>query len=207
MFRVLFLTLFLAASPAAAQYVVPLTTPDGQVGCIQGMTGIGHPQHWEAVKDADGPDGWALVETTGDSTELHFPFCVDAQARARDFDATLRFKILPGGGDQAGGLMFRARDAADYYVVRASAKDRSVKLYRMLKGRRSQLASQEAEVTAGAWHELRVLAVRDRIEASFDGKSMISFTERGLPQSGAIGVWIQSDSRVHFGLLLVAAPP
>ena len=56
-----FLALILAAAPAWAQYVVPLATADGRVGCTQGMTGIGRPQNWEAVKDADAPGGWALA--------------------------------------------------------------------------------------------------------------------------------------------------
>ena len=42
---------------AAAQLVVPLTTPDGRVACTQGMTGIGRPPDWQAIADPDGPDG------------------------------------------------------------------------------------------------------------------------------------------------------
>lgn len=208
MFRVLFLALFLAASPAAAQYVLPLATADGKVGCTQGMTGIGHPQHWEAVKDAEAPGGWALAETTGDATELHFPFCVDTRATARDFDATLRFRILSGTTERAAGLMFRAQNATDYLVARASALDGSVKLYRMVGGRRTQLASKQTGVAVGTWHILRVVAVSERIEVWLDAKSMFSFTDRGPLRAGALGVWTQSDSLVHFGQMLVGpAPP
>ncbi len=206
MFRVAFLAVFVAAAPAAAQYVVPLTTADGRVGCTQGMTGIGRPQHWEAVKDQDAPGGWALSETTGDSTDLHFPFCIDLQATARDFDASLRFKILGGVREQAAGLIFRARDATDYFVARASATDGSVKLYRMLGGRRSQLASKEAPVKTGKWSMLRVVATKERIEVWLDDVSMFVFTDRAFAQSGALGVWTQSDSKVHFGQMLVGAP-
>ena len=59
----------LLASPAAAQLVVPLTTPDGRVACTQGMTGIGRPPIWQAVADPDGPDGWVLTETAGDPAD------------------------------------------------------------------------------------------------------------------------------------------
>ena len=87
MFRAVFLAVFFASAPGWAQYVVPLATADGKVGCTQGMTGIGRPQHWEAVKDKDAQNGWALTETTGDPTDLHFPFCIDTQATVRDFEA------------------------------------------------------------------------------------------------------------------------
>ena len=205
MFRAAFLVVFLAAAPASAQYVLPLATADGRVGCTQGMTGIGRPQHWEAVQDKEAQNGWALTETTSDPTDLHFPFCIDTQAVARDFDASLKFKIVSGTQEQAGGLMFRARDATDYYVARASAQDGSVKLYRMFGGRRSQLASKETPVKSGVWHTMRVLAVKERIEVWFDGASMFVF-DRAPPQAGTMGVWMQSDSNIRFGQMLVGPP-
>ena len=202
-----FLTLLaiVVAAPAHAQFVIPLATSDGRIGCIQGMTGIGRPPGWQAVKDAEAPGGWALAETTRDSTDLHFPFCISTDATARDFDATLRFKPVSGTREQAGGLMFRAWDATDYFVARASALDGTVKLYRMIGGRRAQLATKDAKVTLGKWHELRVLAVDKRIEVFFDGVSMFALEDRGIVRPGAIGVWSPSDSVTHFGSLLVGS--
>src|SRR5690242_20071174 len=62
----------LLASPAQAQLVAPLTTSDGKIACLQGITGVGHPAQWEAVKDPVALGGWALSETGGDATDLHF---------------------------------------------------------------------------------------------------------------------------------------
>lgn len=194
------------AAPAQAQMVVPLATIDGKVGCIQGMTGIGRPPSWEAVKDGDAPGGWALTETAKDATDLHFPFCIWTHESVRDLDATLRFKPISGTREQAGGLMFRAQNATDYFVARASALDKTVKLYRMLSGRRSQIASREATVSLGKWHNLRVVAADKRVEVFFDGVSMFTFDDPGFPRAGAIGVWNPSDSVTHFSTLLVAPP-
>lgn len=211
MFRTIFLAVLLAASPACssawAQYVLPLATAGGKVGCTQGMTGIGHPQHWEAVQDKEAQGGWALSETTGDPTDLHFPLCIDTQAAARDFDSSLKFKIVSGTREQAAGLLFRALDATNYYVARASALDNTVKLYRVLDGRRSQLASKETPVKAGAWHNLRVVAVSQRIEVWLNGTSMLAFDDRSPPQAGTMGIWTQSDSNVRFGQMLVGPAP
>ncbi|MFM8534269.1 MAG: family 16 glycoside hydrolase [Acidimicrobiia bacterium] len=194
------------AAPAQAQMVVPLATIDGKVGCIQGMTGIGRPPSWEAIKDGDAPGGWALTETAKDATDLHFPFCIWTHDAVRDLDATLRFKPISGTREQAGGLMFRAQNATDYFVARASALDKTVKLYRMLGGRRSQIASKEATVSLGKWHSLRVVAADKRIEVFFDGVSMFTYDDPGFPRAGAIGVWNPSDSVTHFSTLLVAPP-
>lgn len=194
------------AAPAQAQMVVPLATIDGKVGCIQGMTGIGRPPSWEAIKDGGAPGGWALTETAKDATDLHFPFCIWTYDAVRDLDATLRFKPISGTREQAGGLMFRAQNATDYFVARASALDKTVKLYRVLGGRRSQIASKEATVSLGKWHNLRVVAADKRVEVFFDGVSMFTFDDPGFPRAGAVGVWNPSDSVTHFSTLLVAPP-
>ena len=47
-FLLLLIPLLFAALPASAQLVVPLTTPDGRVGCTQGKTGIGRPPEYLA---------------------------------------------------------------------------------------------------------------------------------------------------------------
>ncbi|OWY59949.1 hypothetical protein B7486_71820, partial [cyanobacterium TDX16] len=164
----LLLPLFLLASPAQAQMVVPLTTPDGRVACTQGKTGIGRPALWKGIEDPDGPNGWALAETEPDPTDQRFPLCISEPATGRDFDATLRFKPISGTKAQVAGFIFRAQSANDYYVVRANALDNTVRLYRMDKGKRSQLGSKEAPIALNQWHSLRVIAVNDKIEVALD---------------------------------------
>src|SRR5262245_51855973 len=198
------LAALLLSFPASAQLVVPLTTADGRVACTQGMTGVGRPPDWQPVADPDAPDGWALAELARDPADLRFPFCISQQALVRDIDATLRFKPVSGLRAQVGGLMFRAQSADDYYVVRANSLDNSVRLYRVEKGKRSQLGSKEAPLEAGKWHSLRVIAANDRFEVALDGKPLFDVTDRSLPQSGAMGVWSQADSVTRFGSLLVS---
>jgi hypothetical protein len=198
------LAMLLIASPAFAQLVVPLTTADGRVACVQGMTGVGRPPNWQPVADPDAPDGWALAETAGDPADLRFPLCISQQAITRDFDATLRFKPISGTRAQVAGLMFRAQSASDYYVVRANALDNSVRLYRMEKGKRSQLASKEVPIEAGKWHSLRMIAANERFEVALDGKTLFDVNDRSLPQSGPLGVWSQADSVTRYGSLLVS---
>ena len=198
------LAMVLVAPPAFAQLVVPLTTADGRVACTQGMTGLGRPPSWQPVADPDAPDGWALAETAGDATDLRFPLCISPQAVTRDFDATLRFKPISGTRAQVAGLMFRAQSANDYYVVRANSLDNSVRLYRMEKGKRSQLASKEAPIEAGKWHSLRVIAANERFEVALDGKTLFDVNDRSLPQSGPLGVWSQADRVTRYGSLLLS---
>jgi hypothetical protein len=202
----LFLALLLPL-PAAAQLIAPLTLPDGRIACTQGKTGAGRVTDWKAVPDPSAPGGWALSETAGDATDLRFALCISEQTVARDLDATLRFKAVGGSHARAAGLVLRAQSANDYYVVRANALDNTVRLYRMDKGKRSQLGSKDAPIALGKWHSLRVIAVNDKYEVSLDGKELFTATDRSLVTSGALGVWSQADSLTHYGSLLVSPPP
>lgn len=207
--RFLFLIPFLLvasllATPASAQVLVPLTTPDGRVACTQGKTGIGRPPDWQALADPDGPSGWVLAETAADPDDLRFPLCINEQAVLRDLDATLRFKPVSGVRQRVAGFMFRAQSANDYYVVRVSALEGSVRLYRMEKGKRRQIGGKEVPVGSDTWHSLRVIVVNDRFEVMLDGVSLFSATDRTLPQAGPMGVWSQADSVTYYGSLLVS---
>jgi hypothetical protein len=199
--------LALLASPAAAQMVAPLTTSDGRIACTQGITGVGRTAQWQAVSDPVALGGWALSETAGDATDLHFPLCISEQTIARDLDATLRFKAVGGRHARAAGLVLRAQSANDYYVVRVDALEGRVQLYRMQRGRRALIAGQEAEVASDRWHALRVILKGSSFDISLDDKPVLKATDASLPVSGTVGVWSQADSVIRFGSLLVAPAP
>lgn len=199
--------LALLASPAAAQLVAPLTTSDGKIACVQGITGVGRAAQWEAVKDPVALGGWALSETGGDATDLHFPLCISVQTVARDVDATLRFKAIGGNHARAAGLVLRAQSATDYYVVRADALEGTVRLYRMQGGRRALIkAEDKADVASDQWHALRVIVKGNSFDVSLDDKPLFKATDGSLLLPGTVGVWSQADSLIHFGSLVVAPP-
>lgn len=192
---------------AEAQLLAPLVTAEGKVACVQGLTGIGRPPRWEAVPDSDAPHGWALAETREDTTDLHFPLCICQGMAAQNLGATLRFKPLSGTKAETAGLVLRAQNADDYYVVAANARDGSVRLFRMIGGRRAQLAAKEGAIARNRWHELKVTMVDDRFEVWLDNAEQFKASDRSLVRPGAIGVWTQADSLVHFGSLLLGPAP
>jgi hypothetical protein len=202
-----FLAALALAFPAGAQQVAPLTTSDGRVACTQGSAGAGRPAVWQAVRDPTALGGWALSETAGDATDLRFALCISEQTMARDLDATLRFKPVGGSHARAAGLVLRVQSANDYYVVRADALEGSVRLYRVQRGRRAQIAGKDVAVASDGWHALRVVLTRERFEVFLDEASLFKATDASLMLPGAVGVWSQADSVILFGSLLVAPAP
>jgi hypothetical protein len=197
------LALLLLASPASAQLVVPLATPDGRVACTQGLTGIGRPPDWQAVADPDGPDGWTLAEMGGDPTDLRFPLCISEQAVTRDVDATLRFKPLSGTRARVAGLMFRAQSANDYYVVRANALEDNVRFYRVVKGKREQLAGANIKFFPNVWHTLGLKAQGDRFSIFYDGKTLFTAEDNTFAGPGKVALWTKADSVTHFDTIAI----
>src|SRR5437762_8907607 len=76
-----------------------------------------------------------------------------------DVDVSVRFRPVSGKEDASGGLIFRARDGKNYLLVRANALENNFRLYSIVNGKRSTLASARAtEPKLGTWHTVRVVA-------------------------------------------------
>ena len=51
----------------------------------------------------------------------------------------MKFRAISGSEDRAAGLVWRAKDAKNYYVVRANALEDNMVLYKTANGTRSSL--------------------------------------------------------------------
>ena len=60
----------------------------------------------------------------------------------------VKFKALSGKEDQAGGLVWRAKDANNYYVARANALESNVTIYHTINGRRTEKKRVRMKVAA-----------------------------------------------------------
>src|SRR5207245_6765457 len=87
-------------------------------------------------------------------------------------------KAVAGSEDRAAGLVWRAGDANDYYVVRANALEDNVVLYKTVNGVRSALDivgrkggyGVEVSVPSGRWLALRVEFKGNRFSVLYNGK-------------------------------------
>src|SRR6188474_899617 len=62
-----------------------------------------------------------------------------------DVDVSVRAKPVSGQEDQASGLIFRAKDAKNYYLVRSNGLEDNFRLYTMIDGQRRQIASAKVD--------------------------------------------------------------
>jgi len=164
-------------------------------------TGKGAIGDWRVVEDASASQGKAIAQMSADPTDYRFPLAVYQPVAVQDVEASVRFKAVSGKGDQAGGLAVRLADADNYYVVRANALEGNVNLYRVVKGRRQQMAGASARVSSGAWHTLALRAEGDQLSVSFDGKPLLTHSDRTFAGLGKVALWTKADSVTRFDRL------
>jgi flagellar motor switch protein FliM len=92
----------------------------------------------------------------------------------------------------------RLADADNYYVVRANALEDNVRFYRVVKGKREQLAGVDIKVASNQWHTLALKAEDERFVVTFNGKELFSATDRTFGAAGRIALWTKADSITRF---------
>lgn len=124
-----------------------------------------------------------------------------------DVDVSVRFRPISGKEDASGGIIFRARDARDYLLIRANALENNFRLYTMVNGKRSTIASARVkEPSLGAWHSIRVVATGPRIQGSLDGTPLLDHEDKTFA-GGWVGLWTKADSVTEFADLEVTGTP
>jgi hypothetical protein len=168
----------------------------------------GAPGRW--VIQAEGANKY-LVQTDPDSTRSRFPVAVLSDMSTADLDLSVRFKPVSGRVDQAAGLVWRYRDQDNYYIVRANALEDNVVLYKVENGNRIDLPvkgegrtyGKKADVPAGQWSTLRIVATGPLFEVHFNGTKLYDVEDRTFTQAGKVGVWTKADSVTQFDDLTV----
>lgn len=168
-------------------------------------TGDGKVGKWIVRAERDAPSGKnVLAQVDADDTDYRFPIAFTGP-ELKDLKLAVKCKPVSGKVDQACGLVFRLKNADNYYVTRANALEDNVRLYHVVKGKRIQFAGWDGKVKGGVWHDLAVEAVGDRFLVSFDGKQVIDAHDKTFTEAGKFGVWTKADSVTYFDDL-VATP-
>jgi hypothetical protein len=166
-------------------------------------TGEGEPGKWTIVADPTASNGRAIAQVGKDRTDYRFPLAIYKPYVGKDLELSVRFKAVAGTVDEAGGTAVRLLTPDDYYVARANALEDNVRFYRVVKGKREQLAGANVKVSANTWHTLALKAEGDRFTVSFDGKALFSAHDRTFSDSGKVGLWTKADSVTYFDTISI----
>jgi hypothetical protein len=171
-----------------------------------GRTGQGAESTWAVMADPTAPSKPNVAaQTSTDKTDYRFPLLISDEGSFKDLELSVKFKAVAGSVDRAGGLVFRLKDANNYYLVRANALEDNYRLYHVVDGKRRQFAGANFKVTSGEWHELKVECVGNKIICYYDGVKKIEATDDTFKDAGKVGLWTKADSVTYFDNLKVLA--
>jgi hypothetical protein len=189
----------MTAATAACVLADTINFDDAEVGkpppgWIGTKTGSGAP-HWTVVGEDSAPSKPNVLKQSGEAT---YPVCIKEHSSVKDGFVEVKFKPVSGKEDQAGGVIWRCKDADNYYIARANALEDNLTIYHTLKGRRVSFKNVNTKVASGEWHTLRVDFEGNKFTVTFDGKKLIEATDDSFADAGKVGVWTKADSVTLF---------
>jgi len=158
------------------------------------QTGTGHAT-WAVVQDDTAPSKPNVLKQSGQAT---FPICLKDDTSVKDGFVEVKFKAISGREDQAGGLIWRAKDANNYYIARANALEDNVTIYLTINGRRTEKKRANMKVPSNQWHTLRVDFQNSHFTVTFNGQKALEWDDETFKDSGEVGVWTKADSVTVF---------
>jgi hypothetical protein len=158
------------------------------------QTGTGAAK-WTVERDDTAPSRPNVLKQSGQAT---YPVCLRDDASLKDGFVEVRFKAISGREDQAGGVVWRAKDSNNYYVARANALEDNVTIYHTINGRRTERKRASAKVAPHQWHTLRVDFQGPHFTVTFNGAKVLDWDDERLMDAGKVGVWTKADSVTLF---------
>lgn len=192
---------FFLTGPRAAD---PVTFGKADVGKVPAgwtvaKTGEGKGSEWSVVADDTTPSksGYALAQTAVGPNPL-FNLCVKSGDAPADLEVSVALKAVDGTIDQGGGVVWRYVDPNNYYVARFNPLEDNFRVYKVVAGKRTQLASKEDLNPSAAWQTLGVRMKGSEIECSLDGKKHLTVKDETFAKAGKVGLWTKADAQTRF---------
>jgi hypothetical protein len=178
-------------------------------GWSAAMTHSGGEPRWEVIADGSAPSrSNVLAQLSDDKTNGRYPLAIHDKATIKNGSVSVRCKAVSGEVDQACGIVWRYRDADNYYIVRANALENNVLLYKVENGQRQPLTPNgmppdtyglKHPVPAGQWNPLRVTFRGTRMTVFFNGdEKLFEVDDTTFSEAGKVGLWTKADSVTFF---------
>ena len=114
-----------------------------------------------------------------------------------NIDVEVSYLAVAGKADLGGGLLWRAKDDRNYYLLRASLVEQKIRLYRVVNGVQQIVKQIDRPLPATGWHKLRIVQRGCEMKALFDEAVLFRACDTTYP-SGRIGLWTKADAVTYF---------
>lgn len=166
-------------------------------------TGGGPEGKWVVETDKDKPANHVLAQTSADPTDDRFPLAVVKDGVYKDVTLNVRARPISGNVDQGFGLVWRYRDANNYYITRCNADEDNCTIYHVVNGRRRAFQNRGVKVATNTWHTLKIEATDDHFVVTYDGQKVLDARDETFKEAGKVGLWTKADSVIQFDDLVI----
>lgn len=119
-----------------------------------------------------------------------------------DLILSVRLRLVEGA--RSAGVVWRYRDADNYYLASLDLREQDVRIYRVVAGNRTRLDDEDdLELDVDGWHLLKIEHRGMRIRVRINGVPVSDARDRMFEGPGAIGLWTTGDSVAWFDNLFV----
>jgi len=145
---------------------------------------------------AKSDQGNALAQTEKNPNSV-FNVTLITDTNVKDVDITVKMRAVAGEIDQGGGIVWRAKDAKNYYLARYNPLEDNYRLYKVIDGKRTMFLNADITHSDG-WHTLRITMSGDQMVCYYDGKKYMEHKDDTLKEAGKIGLWSKADAQSQF---------
>jgi hypothetical protein len=153
---------------------------------------------WEVAKDGD--NHVLYQRAKNEDAVLNVTLVVGTSYK--DLDLSVKLKAVAGEVDRGGGVVWRAKDARNYYIARYNPLEDNFRVYKVQDGKRTQFASAKIQGD-DKWHTLRVTMTGNKISCYIDGQKHLEVEDMTFPDAGMIGLWSKADAQSYFDDLTI----
>jgi hypothetical protein len=167
----------------------------------------GRLAEWSVVTDPTAPSkpNVLTLKTVYDTSDSVFNLCWTRDIAFADGEIEVKVRANTGKVDQGGGLIWRARDALNYYVARYNPLESNFRIYYVKDGERMQIANARGiEIKASDWFNIKVTQHGAKIEGYLNGKKYLEAKDETLKAAGGVGFWTKADAASSFDDLRVS---
>lgn len=166
---------------------------------------------WGVRTDKSAPSRPNVLQGVSGANETEPPLALFDKVICRDGDLSVKFRIDGGqtGGPRgnAAGVIWRYRDAGNYYLLSLSADEKNVVLRRVRNGVSeviSPVGGKRAgegvaeDIRTGQWHVVKVSFRGPKVQVFFGNRILFTAQDSGLQAEGKTGLWAKGPNGAAF---------
>jgi hypothetical protein len=195
--------------PADGEEKASFTFDDGTPGALpKGFTvaetkGAGTPATWKVETLKDDAKHKNAVKVDSKNKEGVFNVLLSEKTYGPDLEISVDIKAGSGEDDQGGGLVWRAKDANNYYITRWNPLEKNIRLYKVEGGVRTMFKSADVVADPKEWHEIEVAQTGAKIVVELDDKEVLTTDDSTFKEGGKVGLWTKADASSWFDNLVI----